>query len=337
MSIAIITHDECLAHDTGDKHPENRILLEKVQAALHASAQKNEFDFFESPLADDAQILLGHAESYLQKVKDTVPTTGTVNLDEDTILSSGSLNAARRSAGGAIKAVDLVCGTDAAYKVAFSAGRPPGHHALYEGSMGFCVFGNVALAAAHAIEQYGLKRVAILDFDVHHGNGTQQILDHNREHNGHDTLFISFQESDIWPYNKDENTIKNDHTLNYPMPTKAPVEMYYDAFNTEILPALEAFRPELVIISAGFDAHRDDPPGDALFNDAPGRQLLLEKDFDWMSMRLLDIAQKYANGRLVSVMEGGYNPDVLASCVKSHVETLNAYSQELAKGDKKVA
>lgn len=337
MSIAIITHDECLAHDTGAKHPENHIRLEKVQAALHNSSPKGQFDFFESPLADDAQILRGHSENYLQKVKDIIPTEGTVNLDEDTIMSSGSLNAARRSAGGAIKAVDLVCGADAQYKVAFAAGRPPGHHALYDSSMGFCVFNNVALAAAHAIEAYGLKRVALLDFDVHHGNGTQQILDHNREHKGHDTLFISFQESDIWPYNKDENTVKNDHTLNYPMPTLAPVEMYYDAFNNEIIPALEAFKPELIIISAGFDAHRDDPPGEALFNDAPGRQLLVEKDFDWMTMRLLDIAHKYGQGRVVSVMEGGYSPDVLARSVVSHVETMLEYSKTLADTSKKVA
>jgi acetoin utilization deacetylase AcuC-like enzyme len=333
MSIAIITHKECLEHDTGDKHPENRIRLEKVQEALNNSAKRSVFDFYESPLASDENILLCHSESYLDKVKNIIPSQGTVNLDEDTILSSGSLNAARRSAGGAVKAVDLVLSDNSTYKVAFAAGRPPGHHALRDSSMGFCVFNNVAIAATHAIEHYGLKRVAVLDFDVHHGNGTQEIL----EHNGNDTLFISFQESDIWPYNKDENTVKTDRVLNYPMPTMAPTELYYAAFNDEIIPALEKFKPELILISAGFDAHKDDPPADALFNDAPGRQLLVEKDFDWMTMRLLDIAAKHANGHLVSVMEGGYNPDVLARSVLSHVETLHDYSAELSSCAKKVA
>ncbi len=333
MSIAIITHKECLEHNTGDKHPENRIRLEKVQEALNNSAKRSAFNFYESPLASDENILLCHSERYLTKVKDIIPTEGTVHLDEDTILSSGSLNAARRSAGGAVKAVDLVMAQDSAYKVAFAAGRPPGHHALRDSSMGFCVFNNVAIAATHAIENHGIKRVAVLDFDVHHGNGTQEIL----EHNGNETLFISFQESDIWPYNKDENTVKNERVLNYPMQTLAPTELYYEAFHNEIIPALEKFKPELVIISAGFDAHRDDPPADALFNDAPGRQLLLEQDFDWMTMRLLDIAHKHANGRLVSVMEGGYNPDVLARSVQSHVETLLDYSAQLSARDKKVA
>jgi acetoin utilization deacetylase AcuC-like enzyme len=333
MSIAIITHKDCLEHNTGDKHPENRIRLEKVQEALNNSAKVSAFDFYESPLASDENILLCHSESYLTKVKNIIPSEGTVNLDEDTILSSGSLNAARRSAGGAVKAVDLVMASDNAYKVAFAAGRPPGHHALRDSSMGFCVFNNVAIAATHAIEHYGLKRVAVLDFDVHHGNGTQEIL----EHNGNDTLFISFQESDIWPYNKDENTVKTERVLNYPMQTLAPTELYYEAFNNEILPALEKFKPELILISAGFDAHRDDPPADALFNDAPGRQLLLEQDFDWMTMRLLDIAAKHANGRLVSVMEGGYNADVLARSVQSHVETLLDYSATLSGHGKKVA
>ena len=333
MSIAIITHEECLGHDTGDKHPENRIRLEKVLAALKSSSKVGAFDFYESPLASDEDILLCHSEAYLNKVKGSAPSEGIVNLDEDTIMSPGTLKAAQRSAGGAVKAIDMVMSDNAEYKVAFSAGRPPGHHALRESSMGFCIFNNVAIAATHAIEKYGIKRVAVLDFDVHHGNGTQEIL----EHNGNETLFISFQESDIWPYNKEENTLKTERLLNYAVPTKAPTQMYYDAFNEEILPALEKFQPELVLISAGFDAHRDDPPADALFNDAPGRQLLVEEDFDWMTMRLLDIANKYANGRLVSVMEGGYNPDVLARSVQSHVETLLDYSAELSAADKKVA
>jgi acetoin utilization deacetylase AcuC-like enzyme len=333
MSIAIITHEECLGHDTGDTHPENRFRLEKVQTALKNSPKVGSFDFYDAPLATDEEILLCHSAAYLNKVKTSIPSTGTTHLDEDTILSSGSLRAVQRSAGAAVKAVDLVMDKNSDLKVAFAAGRPPGHHAMRDSSMGFCVFNNVAIAATHAIEKYGISRVAVLDFDVHHGNGTQQIL----EHNGNNTLFISFQESEIWPYNKDENTIKTQRVLNYPMPALAPTQLYYDAFENEILPALHKFKPELVIISAGFDAHRDDPPADILFNDEPGRQLLLEKDFDWMSMRLLDIADQYAEGRIVSVMEGGYNTDVLARCVQSHVETLLDYSAELSDKNKKVA
>lgn len=333
MSIAIITHESCLEHDTGEAHPENKIRLEKVLEALKNSSHHKQFDLFESPPAKEQELLLCHSQNYIDRVKATIPETGRVNLDEDTILSPGSLGAASRAAGGALKAVDLVMDDTNQYKVAFSAARPPGHHALRESSMGFCIFNNVALAATHAIEYHGLKRVAVLDFDVHHGNGTQEIL----EHNGHNTLFISFQESDIWPYNKDENTIKNKRVLNYPMPKMAAVELYYEAFTNEIIPALESFKPELILISAGFDAHRDDPPADALFNDAPGRQLLVEEDFNWMTKQLMDVAQRHGNGRVVSVMEGGYNPDVLARSVCSHVETLLTHSEELQNTSKKVA
>lgn len=321
-SCAVLTHSTCLEHDTGAGHPENKTRLDTVLKAIDDAAIEGAV-ILEAPRATEDQVLACHNRSYLDFIKKTLPAKKgeTANLDEDTRVSSQSLEAALYTAGGAVKAVDLVVTGE--YKRAFCAVRPPGHHALYDGSCGFCILGNVAIAAKHAINHHGLNRVAIIDFDVHHGNGTQDILKHDGRGADNKNIFIvSLHEKGLWPYNTEENESCSDTMLNIPVPRDSDPSFYYDAFRERVLPALEAFKPEIVIIAAGFDAHRDDPPQNALFNDPPGKQNLLEADYEWMSGELVKIADKYAGGRVVSVMEGGYNVNVLARCVVSHIKTL---------------
>ena len=321
----VLTHPDCLEHNTGAGHPENPSRLKTVLDALQ-SASISGIEISEAPMASEADILQCHDVAYLEFVKNTLPDDNqtTANLDEDTKVSKNSMNAALRGAGAALKAVDLV--VSGKTKHVFCATRPPGHHALYDGSCGFCIFGNVAIAAKHAIKKHGLSRVAIIDFDVHHGNGTQDILKQDGRENDNENIFIvSLHEKGLWPYNNEENEICTGTMLNIPVPRDSQSRFYYDAFNDKILPALEQFKPELIIIAAGFDAHKEDPPQSALFNDPPGKQNLLEDDYDWMTRQLIDIAEKHSAGRVVSVMEGGYNVNVLARCVVSHVKTLASY------------
>jgi len=203
---------------------------------------------------------------------------------------------------------------------AFCAVRPPGHHALKGASMGFCLFGNAAIAAFHALRAHGAKRVAVVDFDVHHGNGTQDLVEDEAS-----ILFFSTHQSPLWPYQGEASERgKSGNIRNFPIPPKADVKVHRDIFEQQILPEIRAFKPDLIVLSAGFDAHRDDPPvEDTLFNDPPGRQMLTEEDFCWMTKALTDIADAQCKGRFVALLEGGYNTDVLASCSAALVRTLS--------------
>ncbi len=322
---AIYTHADCFLHNPGEGHPESPTRLKDILAALETEFPKNgTVQWKEAPMGTDAQVLYCHTPEHLARIKQIVAgqtaTSAPANTDVDTRVSEGSLKAALRGVGAGCQAVDDVY----AGKVnrAFCAVRPPGHHALKNTSMGFCLFGNVAIAGFHALTKPGIERVAIIDFDVHHGNGTQELVEHNPK-----ILFFSTHQKPLWPYQPEsESTVRGavGNIRNFPVPEKCDTQVHYDIFTKQIVPELLAFKPDFVILSAGFDAHRDDPPAESnLFNDPPGRQMLVEKDFDWMTAQLLDVAEKTAKGRFVSMLEGGYNTKVLASSCLSHMRTLS--------------
>lgn len=303
MKTALLTHADCLGHVTPQGHPEQVARLEHILHALEGLDLKR----VTAPLAADDDLLRVHPESHIRDIRSSRPTDGFAQIDGDTFMSPGSVDAAYRAAGAAVRAVDLVLGGEAPN--AFCAIRPPGHHAEAEKAMGFCLFGNAALAAKHALDYHGLKRVAVVDFDVHHGNGTQDLLwDEDR------ALVITSQQMPLWPGSgRPDETGAYDNVLNIPLaPGTGGVEMR-SAYETQAFPRLRAFRPELIIISAGFDAHQDDPL--ANLNWSTG-------DFAWITAELCGIADEVCQGRIVSTLEGGYDLNALAEATRAHVEEL---------------
>ena len=303
MKTALITHADCLDHVTPSGHPEQVARLEHV---LHALAPLDLIRVT-APLAADDDLLRVHPKSYLDEIKRMRPDTGTVQVDADTHMSSGSVDAAYRAAGGTLRAVDMVLTGEA--KNAFVATRPPGHHAERATAMGFCLFGNAALGAKHALDYHGLQRVAVVDFDVHHGNGTQDILwDDPR------ALTITSQQMPLWPGTGAANeTGAHENVLNIPLEPETTGDTMRAVYSETVFPRLRAFAPELIIVSAGFDAHRDDPLA----------QLNWETDdFQWLGRELCSLAYEICNGRLVSVLEGGYDLHALATSAKVFVTEL---------------
>ncbi|WP_171230800.1 histone deacetylase family protein [Ruegeria sp. HKCCA4008] len=303
MTTALLTHADCLGHVTPDGHPERVARLEHILHALEALELKR----VTAPMAADDDLLRIHPESYVRDIRAAHPADGFAQIDGDTFLSPGSVDAAYRAAGAVVRAVDLVLSGEASN--AFCAIRPPGHHAETETAMGFCLFGNAALAAKHALDHHGLKHVAVVDFDVHHGNGTQDLLwDEAR------ALVITSQQMPLWPGSgRPEETGVYDTVLNIPLaPGSGGAEMRA-AYETKAFPRLRAFRPELIIISAGFDAHQDDPL--ANLNWATD-------DFAWITAELCRIADEVCDGRIVSTLEGGYDLNALAQATRAHVEEL---------------
>jgi acetoin utilization deacetylase AcuC-like enzyme len=267
----------------------------------------DDLDRREAPLATVDQIALMHPRDHVERVLASVPESGLVQLDGDTSMSPGSGEAALRAVGGVCAAVDAVVGGKAAN--AFCAGRPPGHHAEPEKPMGFCLFNNVAIAAAHARAVYGLKRVAVMDFDVHHGNGTQAMF-----WNEPDLMFASTHQMPLYPGTGSRQERGAHGTIvNAPLPGGADGEAFRAEMTKIILPALDAFAPELLIISAGFDAHADDPLAGLCF---------VEDDYAWATEALMEIAARHAGGRVVSSLEGGYDLDALAASAAAHVWVL---------------
>lgn len=303
MSTAFFTHPDCLGHVTPNGHPEQVARLRSVMDALEGLP----LDRHESPLAEDADLLRCHPAAYLERIRAAEPAEGTQALDADTFMSPGSVQAALRSAGGICAAVDMVLSGGAG--IAFAAGRPPGHHAERETPMGFCLFGNVAIAAKRALDHHGLSRVAVVDFDVHHGNGTQDLLwDEPR------ALLATSQQMPLWPgTGAASETGGHDNVINLPLKPGTDGTAMRAAYEAHILPRLDAFEPELILISAGFDAHRADPLAQLEW---------VEADFVWLTDRLCDIADRHAGGRVVSALEGGYDLPALAASAKAHVETL---------------
>lgn len=306
MTTAFYTHEDCLGHVTPQGHPERVARLEAILKAMDAP-DFADLDRREAPLGARDEILRVHPESHVRAIEDAIPEQGIRSLDADTHVMAGSLKAALRGVGGVISAVDAVMAGDVAN--AFVATRPPGHHAEKTTPMGFCLFGNVAIAAKRALDHHGLSRVAIVDFDVHHGNGTQDLMwDEPR------CLFISTHQSPLYPgTGAAHETGAHANVMNIPLEAHTNGAAYCKIFEREVLVALKQFEPQLVIISAGFDAHMADP----LANID-----LSADDFAWATQKLCDVANAHAAGRVVSVLEGGYDLDGLATSTAAHVKVL---------------
>ncbi len=307
MVTALVTHDACFDHVTPPGHPEQVARLDAVLGALR------EMDLLrvKAPLGAEDDILLAHPKAHVTAMRDAAPESGWRSLDADTHMSVGTLEAAFRCVGGIVRAVDLVMSGDA--RNAFVAMRPPGHHAERETAMGFCFFGNVAIAAKYAIEHHGLKRVAIVDFDVHHGNGTQDLVEDEPR-----ILFCSTHQSPLYPGTGAVHETGVGNVLNCPLPEGAGSKAFRDVMERVVLPRVDAFSPQLLIISAGFDAHRDDP--------LAGMNLV-EDDFAWITEQLCDLADRHCKGRVVSSLEGGYDLVALGACAAAHVNVLRERSE----------
>ena len=257
--------------------------------------------------ATDEEIRLVHPQRYIDRIVAAEPAKGVTQLDADTWMSPGSVRAARLAAGAGIQAVDMVIGGEV--QNAFCATRPPGHHAETETPMGFCLFGTAALAAKHALDVHGLERVAVVDFDVHHGNGTQDLLWNEAR-----SLFITSQQMPLWPgTGRPEERGAHDNVMHMPLPPDSGGAEMRARYEKEAFPRLRDFAPELLIISAGFDAHQDDPLANLNWT---------VDDFRWVTRALCDIARETAGGRVVSTLEGGYDLAGLSASAKAHVEVL---------------
>ena len=303
--LQLFTHGVCLQHDPGPGHAESPARLRAVLAALDQDRFAS-LDRIEAPRATREQLLRVHTPAHVDRILAITPEADTVRLDEDTLMSPASAEAGLRAAGAVVAAVDAVMTGQATR--AFCAVRPPGHHATPDAAMGFCLFNNIAVGAAHALAAHGLKRVAIADFDVHHGNGTQDIF--LREPR---VLFISTHQQPLYPGTggADERGVGN--IVNAPL---SPGEGSYEfrtLWNDVLLPRLHAFKPQLVLVSAGFDAHQRDPLANLE---------LQAEDYAWITERLVDLAHAHAGGRLVSTLEGGYDLQALAASASAHVSAL---------------
>jgi acetoin utilization deacetylase AcuC-like enzyme len=303
--IRLYTHPSCLQHDPGAGHAERPARLRSVLQALdhdrHAS-----LDRVEAPLATREQLLRVHTADHIDLVLASEPAQGICQLDADTFMSPGSVEAALRAAGAAVAAVDAVM--SGATRHAFCAVRPPGHHATRDQAMGFCLFNNVAVAAAHALAVHGLKRVAIADFDVHHGNGTQDIFEREPR-----VMFASSHQSPLYPDSGREDETGVGNIVNGTLSPGSGSHEFRELWENRLLPRLNAFKPQLVLVSAGFDAHRMDPLADIHLG---------QTDYAWISGKLAALARTHARGRLVSSLEGGYDLDALAASSCAYVNAL---------------
>lgn len=304
MLTAYITHASCLMHTMGQDHPESPERITIINDQLIASGIFDYLAHHEAPKASREQLARVHYPRYIDEIFALSPTSGTYSIDGDTIMNPFTLDAALHAAGAVVKAVDLVMQGTAPN--AFCNIRPPGHHAGHAKSSGFCLFNNIAVGAAHALEHYGLERVAIVDFDVHHGDGTEDIF----RDNPRVMLCSSFQHP-FYPYTGVDSG--NDHIINVPLAAGCSGEAFRASIMQQWLPALEAFKPQLLFISAGFDAHYEDEMGGLALRDA---------DFLWLAERLREFANQHCQGRIVSSLEGGYALQALKRCVIAHIKCL---------------
>ena len=282
MRTAYITHDDCLKHDMGVDHPECPARMHAIKDQLIASGLFDFLSHYEAPKASKEQLARVHNSDYVDSIFQQSPQSGLMQIDDDTAMNPHTLSAALHAAGAVIKGVDLVMSGE--MQNAFCNIRPPGHHAGRAGASGFCIFNNVAIAAAHAIEHYGLQRVAIADFDVHHGDGTEDIF-----HDDSRVMLCSTFRHPYYPYCGADSS--NNHIINVPLAAGTSSQEFRTAITEQWLPALERFQPQLLLISAGFDAHWEDDMG--------GLELR-KKDYLWVTELLKDIAQRHAKGRIVS-------------------------------------
>jgi acetoin utilization deacetylase AcuC-like enzyme len=304
LQTAVVSHRDCLLHNMGDHHPESPARLQSVADQLIASGLMQHLETVEAPFASDEQLTRVHTAKYVAALKSLSPSSGIVHLDPDTAMNPNTLNAALRAAGAVVTATDMVL--QEKVKNAFCNIRPPGHHAEKSRAMGFCFFNNVAVGAAHALARYDLERVVVVDFDVHHGNGTEDIF-----RNEPRVLMVSTFQHPFYPYSGIEG--RSERMVNIPLPAHSNGKNFRAAIENYWLPALEKFQPQIIFISAGFDAHRDD--------EMAGLELV-EADYTWVTREIKKIAERFAHGRIVSVLEGGYELHALARSALAHLKVL---------------
>lgn len=305
MTTLLLHHDSSARHDTGRGHPERPDRIRAVMEALSAEAFAA-LDRREAPEAEPDQLARAHSASFVEALLDAVPAEGRVRVDPDTVMSADSGEASRRAAGAMVAAVEAVMAGDA--DNAFCAVRPPGHHAEAERSMGFCLFNNVAVGAFHAREELGADRVAVVDFDVHHGNGTQAMFAADPS-----LFFASTHEFPLYPGTGRAEETGCGNVVNVPLRPGSGSAEFRAGMERGVFPALKGFAPDLILVSAGFDAHERDPLATLR---------LVEDDYSWVTERLCGIADEVCGGRLVATLEGGYDLDALAASVAAHVGVL---------------
>ena len=304
MTLAFISHPTCLLHEMGETHPEAPGRLTAINKALTDTGIIKSLTQFLAPTATKEQLARVHSADYIEEIFRLAPQTGQVWLDPDTAMNPYTLAAALHAAGAVVYAVDLLMSKQAT--AAFCNVRPPGHHALHNQAMGFCFFNNIAVGVAHALAHYHLKRIAIVDFDMHNGNGTIDIF-----HDDPRVLFFSTYQYPFYPNVGTETS--NDHIINIPLPFGAGGAEFRTAIQQQVLEPLAQFSPEIIFISAGFDAHREDPL--AGLN-------LTEEDFAWITTEICTIANNCAAGRVISTLEGGYNLNALGRSVAAHLKAM---------------
>lgn len=304
MSIAFISHPDCMLHEMEAYHPESPERLKAIEDQLLSSGLDVVLQRYDAPLATREQLYRVHDPEYVEQIFGRAPQEGTVRLDQDTTMNPHSLVAALRAAGAVVLGVNLVMSDQS--KLVFCNVRPPGHHAERKRAMGFCIFNNIAVGAAHALHEYHLKKVAIIDFDVHHGNGTENIFQDNPS-----VLYCSTFQHPFYPYSGAD--VESEHIINVALPVGAEGSQFRAAITSYWIPILEAFKPELIFISAGFDAHIED--------NMAGLGLV-ETDFAWVTTKIREIAEKHASGKIVSVLEGGYALSALGRSVATHIDAL---------------
>ena len=304
MTTAFITHSDCLLHEIDESHPECPARLIAIQDQIIASGLDNVLEYFDAPLATHEQLRRVHDETYIKAIFQHAPDNGRVILDADTSMNPHSLNAALRASGAVVHAVDLLLKEKASH--AFCSVRPPGHHAERSKAMGFCIFNNIAVGAAHALEFYDMQRIAIVDFDVHHGNGTEDIFENNPR-----VLVCSSFQHPYYPFSDLEHHA--DNIIKIPLQAGSGGTEFRKKIEQYCFPQLEKFKPELILISAGFDGHREDDMSQIN---------LVEEDYAWITSQLMDRANKYAQGRVISVLEGGYALSALGRSVVAHIKAM---------------
>jgi acetoin utilization deacetylase AcuC-like enzyme len=307
MNTLYYSHPDFLFHETGAEHPECADRLRSIEKAL-AAPEFSSLIRQSPPLGTEQQIRLIHSQFYIDTILEAIPEQGEHYLDQDTVLSPGSKQAAFRAVGAVCDAVNQVLTSKA--DNAFCAIRPPGHHAEPSQAMGFCLFNNIAIGARYALQHYHLERVSIVDFDVHHGNGTQAAF-----YNQPNVLYASSHQMPHYPGTGHPTETGVGNIINVPLAAGDSGVEFRKKYNSIILPAVKKFKPELLLISAGFDAHKDDPLASIM---------LVEDDFKWITQELMDIADSCCKGRIISALEGGYNLKALAASVAIHVKTLMA-------------
>ncbi|NRA53676.1 MAG: histone deacetylase family protein [Gammaproteobacteria bacterium] len=304
MSTAIISHQQCRRHKMSDDHPEDPSRIDAISDRLIASGLEYSLDHYDANLIQREDLLRVHDAAYLAQLDAMLPSEGLVAVDPDTQMCPNTLKAAERAAGAAVQAVSLVCGSN--HRAVFCNIRPPGHHAHRAQAGGFCFYNNVAVAASYALDKLGLERVAVIDFDVHHGDGTEDIFKDD-----HRVMFCSIFQHPFFPHGNTERP--NKYHIKIPLAAGAGSDEFRQVVTNQWLPALLEFKPQLLFISAGFDAHRDDDMGGIN---------LVDTDYSWVTEQLVAVAEQLGCQGIVSVLEGGYVPDVLGRSAVAHIKAL---------------